>query len=44
MDIIITPAVTIAGVLIASLVGPAIGAFMSATGEFIMYATTLRPF
>ena len=44
IDIILTPAVTIiAGTLIASAVGPAIGAFMTATGEFIMYATTLRP-
>ncbi|MDD2494494.1 MAG: PTS sugar transporter subunit IIC [Tissierellia bacterium] len=45
IDIIVTPAVTIIiGVLVGTAVGPAIGAFMTATGEFIMYATTLRPF
>ena len=45
LDIVLTPAITILlGVFIASLVGPPIGGFMTATGEFIMYATTLRPF
>lgn len=45
IDIILTPAVTIlVGVLVASIVSPPIGAFMNKTGEFIMYATTLRPF
>lgn len=45
IDIIITPAITIiVGVIIGSVIGPAIGAVMTATGEFIMYATTLRPF
>ncbi|MBP1925887.1 putative membrane protein [Sedimentibacter acidaminivorans] len=45
IDIIITPAVTIiVGVLVGTAVGPAIGAFMTATGNLIMYATTLQPF
>lgn len=44
IDIVLTPAITIImGVLIASIVGPPIGAFMEGTGAFIMYATTLRP-
>lgn len=45
IDIIVTPAVTIIiGVLVGSVVGPAVNAFMTATGELIMYATTLQPF
>jgi len=45
IDIIVTPAVTIiTGVLIGTLVGPGINAFMTGLGDFIMYATTLRPF
>lgn len=45
VDIIVTPAVTIiVGVLVGTAVGPAIGAFMTATGDLIMYATTLQPF
>jgi len=45
VDIIVTPAVTIIiGVLVGSAVGPAIGAFMTATGNLIMYATSLQPF
>lgn len=45
LDIIVTPAVTIlVGVLVGSVVGPAVNAFMTATGELIMYATTLQPF
>ncbi len=44
IDIILTPGVTIiVGVFIGSAIGPAIGAFMTATGNLIMYATTLRP-
>jgi len=44
VDIIVTPAVTIiVGVLVGTAVGPAIGAFMTATGNLIMYATTLQP-
>ncbi|WP_352419327.1 PTS sugar transporter subunit IIC [Proteiniborus sp.] len=44
LDIIVTPAVTIlVGVLVGSAVGPAVNAFMTATGELIMYATTLQP-
>lgn len=45
VDIVITPAVTIImGLLTSTIVGPPIGGFMQATGNFIMYATTLRPF
>lgn len=45
LDIVVTPAVTIiVGVLVGSVVGPAVNAFMTATGELIMYATTLQPF
>ncbi len=45
IDIIVTPAVTIIiGVLVGTAIGPAVNAFMTATGELIMYATTLQPF
>lgn len=45
VDILVTPGVTIiSGVLIAQLVGPGIGAFMNAFGEFIRNATVMQPF
>ncbi|SCG81991.1 hypothetical protein DW1_0371 [Proteiniborus sp. DW1] len=45
LDIIVTPAVTIiVGVLVGTAIGPAVNGFMTATGELIMYATTLQPF
>lgn len=45
IDIIITPAVTIIiGTLVGTIVGKPIGSLMTATGQFIMYATTLQPF
>ncbi len=45
IDIIVTPAVTIAaGVLAARLLGPGIAAFMRGLGQVIMQATELHPF
>lgn len=45
MDILVTPAVTVAsGVLISQLVGPGVSAFMTAFGELIKQATTMQPF
>ncbi|MDI3535006.1 MAG: uncharacterized protein PWQ82_1371 [Thermosediminibacterales bacterium] len=44
LDIIVTPAVTIAaGILTAQLVGPGIAAFMKGLGQVIMRATELHP-
>ncbi|MDW7651359.1 MAG: PTS sugar transporter subunit IIC [Bacillota bacterium] len=44
VDIIVTPAVTIAaGFLAAILVGPAVSAFMKGFGQVIMRATELQP-
>jgi uncharacterized protein len=44
VDIIVTPAVTIAaGVLAARLAGPAVAAFMRGLGQVIMVATELQP-
>jgi len=44
VDIIVTPVVTLmSGMGVARAVGPAIDAFMSAIGNFIMWATELMP-
>ena len=45
MDILVTPFVTmLIGSLVAVVVGPPIGAFMTALGNVIMWATELQPF
>ena len=45
IDILVTPSVTIiSGVLLAMFVGPGISRFMTAFGEFIIYATYMHPF
>ena len=45
IDILVTPSVTIIfGILLARFVGPGINSFMTAFGDFIMYATNLHPF
>lgn len=45
VDIIVTPSVTIiSGILLAMFAGPYISNFMTAFGDFIMYATKLHPF
>ena len=45
VDILVTPSVTIiSGILLAMFVGPGISRFMTAFGDFIMYATNLHPF
>jgi hypothetical protein len=45
VDILVTPSVTIiTGILLARFVGPGINSFMTAFGDFIMYATNLHPF
>lgn len=45
IDILVTPSVTIiSGILLAMFVGPGISRFMTAFGDFIMYATNLHPF
>ena len=45
IDILVTPLVTIlTGVILASLVAPAIGTAASSVGEFVEWATILRPF
>lgn len=45
VDIIVTPLVTIGvGVVMSSLLAPAIGAAASAVGSLIMWATELQPF
>lgn len=45
IDLIVTPAVTIVvGVFVASIIAPPIGAFATAIGKFIMWATEMRPF
>lgn len=45
VDILVTPSVTIiSGILLAKFVGPGINSFMTAFGDFIMYATNLHPF
>lgn len=45
VDILVTPSVTIiSGILLARFVGPGINSFMTAFGDFIMYATNLHPF
>ncbi|MGB5443981.1 MAG: PTS sugar transporter subunit IIC [Psychromonas sp.] len=44
-DIVITPMVTLlSGGLVAILIGPAIGAFMTYLGDIILFATQQRPF
>ena len=45
VDILVTPAVTVGlGCALAILIGPGIGAFATAIGNFIMWATELQPF
>ena len=45
VDILVTPAVTVVtGVFIGATVGPYIASLMTALGNLIMYATSLRPF
>lgn len=45
IDLIVTPMLTIlAGILVASLVGPGMSAFMDLLGQVIMQATELQPF
>ncbi|MCW3489472.1 PTS transporter subunit IIC [Dethiobacter alkaliphilus] len=44
VDIIVTPAVTIAaGILAANTLGPPVASFMAQLGELIMWATELQP-
>ena len=44
-DIVITPMVTlISGGLVAILIGPAVGAFMTYLGDIILFATEQQPF
>ncbi|MDO5017676.1 MAG: PTS sugar transporter subunit IIC [Lagierella massiliensis] len=45
IDIIVTPIVTVlSGIFIANFIGPSINYAMVKIGEFIMFATTTRPF
>lgn len=45
IDLLVTPAVTIvSGVLVGTLIGPGINAFMVGIGKVIMNATNLQPF